>query len=826
MGRRSPPSAQRGISPTVALDYTPLLHQRGEGGRHRWTRRAGWSLSVLVVAACGGGGTVKGRVTLEGAADSSGVLVTLTGAETRTLQTTGANGAWEFDGVGDGDYGLSFEAADTAEGRRVLAVQMEKGATLEVAPITMTAVGTVSGVARMGDGSDHSGILVAVAGTDATAITGPDGAYVLRNAPAGARKLVASHEGWATRTVDLAVNRGATPAPELVLERALPPPGRVTGTVGFFSGTDPTSIRVKVKGLAGVEAAPDATGRYTLSLPAGTYELVAVAPTYPTLSLGLVTVGPGGTVEQPLAQLSAYHRLKPLGPANRTASALLLEDGRHLLVKRDYPVTTTETGHTFSTYDLETGHEHPFFATTSDAYQLSSFVQGRTGKVFAHRVGFVAWVLFDTGTGERRYVTGEITNSTPIGLSSDEAHFFTRNGTFAYRISVADGQLAPPVPANLGFLEVDRDHSLALDVPSGTTTANVTLLTHTGQTPVLSAVAPSSFQRIGKRLVALTDCTGTTNCTLRVVDGVTGQVRSAPGAFSTSTTFSPTDHASWVRVTDGSSRYLRLDDATLTPFPAGFTAAVASAARINEAGTRIAFVRQEAATTHRFYLAPMPPQTLPAELVTSTAPIPFGWVSASRVVAYDDGATKRLVDVRNDTPSTLTDVSEFFGVWPTTAVWKRWSDRVLLAFQGDAADPVVLGSPAEDFSGPVAVYGAGNTPDGAWTVWSVTEWPYTVRMVARQAFTGTVRVRRDVYPIVDPDLITNQSVLMGLSTGEAVYYAYDLASGVERLLAEPDLLPLDYPYTLGGQPYVRAVYAVGAEPGTTAPITMPAIALH
>src|SRR5215218_3474154 len=257
-------------------------------------KRSIWLVACALLSACGDSGRVTGSVKFEGVEDASGAVVTLSGQEP-VMVVTGADGQFSFDGVDDGAYSLTIEASDTAEQRQVIALVLKDGKGMELAPVVMTAVGTVNGTARL-EGQPAAGVQVAVAGTDVISVSGPDGSFTLKNAPAGSRTPVATREGYAAATATLSIARGVQSGATIDVTRGQLASGTVQGTVAFHSGTNASLASVSVLGL-GVTATPDAQGNFSFKVPAGEYDLQAEAPGHPRQTLTRVTVSPGGLTD-------------------------------------------------------------------------------------------------------------------------------------------------------------------------------------------------------------------------------------------------------------------------------------------------------------------------------------------------------------------------------------------------------------------------------------------------------------------------------------------------------------------------------------------------
>jgi hypothetical protein len=782
---------------------------------------------ALWAVACSSG-SVKGSVQLEGAADSSGIAITLNGDDKPVTLVTEADGAFAFEPVSDGMYSLVMESSDMAEGRWVMAIQVKDGKPVEVPPVKLTLVGTVRGRVEVEGSSDGSGVQVAAAGTDRVVLTGPDGAFTLRGVPGGAQKLVAVREGFQPAILDLTVSRGEQEAPIIALKRGNMA-AVVEGNVGYYTGANPTNITVKARGT-NFSANPDETGRYTLKLPAGAYTLVAEAPQYPVQVIGHVTVAAGAVTQAPVAVLSIYRKLPAVADSREGGTLRLLDDKKHVLVVR-----YSTNGSVASLYDLDSDRERIFFATVDNSLYAGDFVVSTNGRGIAYQE-YNGFVVFDTQTGASYVLrtSGSVSRSTlwfgfgAGSFSKDGLFFFFNDGEAVQRLSLATGQ-STSIPANYGAQQVDADHYFVFDQGTATGTEfAATLVTPSTATPVLPKMNSSAYYSVfGQYLVALTDCDGT-NCQLKMVDGKTGTVKTVAGSYAQSgTSISTSDHANWLVVSSSSKYYfLGLSQAAATAVPEGLSP---YSLDINPNGTRAVFTTYDStASRYKLHVAPMPPTSIPTATADSASSFEYGWLSNTRMFAFDYATPYRAIDMKNDTVTTVTDIASDQWIRGNQVSWKRASDNALMGASGDAAAFVLYANPKNR----AYVDEMMGTRNNAWSVWSVYEnSDYT--LLARDSSSGTMRTYKSLYPY-DPRFslgstgggdytIGSETVLFVRRTyGDGAYELIDLPSGTRRMALEPSVAEFTSSgFTEDGTFWISAIYY--ADPANY--VMAPAIAI-
>ena len=200
---------------------TPAL-PRGRGVRGP-VRRALELAAVVLLAACGGdgdpvkvgpapNGSIRGTVTDNTGGTVANAAVALTGsAQAARTTNSGADGVYTFADVAPGTYtlavtppaGFSIGAAGTAS------VTVATGAQADAPALVLDPPppATVSGVVRAATGAVIEGASVNIG--SATATTGADGRFELRNLPVGSATITTSAPRFDPRSESVSLTEGA-----------------------------------------------------------------------------------------------------------------------------------------------------------------------------------------------------------------------------------------------------------------------------------------------------------------------------------------------------------------------------------------------------------------------------------------------------------------------------------------------------------------------------------------------------------------------------------------------------------------------------------------
>ncbi len=611
------------------------------------------------------GGRVTGKVAFTDGSDTSNLAVALSGTASRGT-TTGTGGAFTFETVPTGAYLVEVASPDTREGRVGVGVAVA-GMTTDVGTLTLTPVGRVNGTVTLA-GAPQAGVTVIVAGTELRATTSAAGTFSFSAVPAGNQTFVARTASPATRvaSVPVTVLRGANPEVAMALMDETRT-GTVTGSVTFFGQQSPTIIKVSVPGTTvNVSAGPD--GAYTLQVPAGSWDVVATAPLFPTTMLGHVFVAEGVSQALPGKTLSWFEPMwtspQPLNDAFFVGFAgpwylLQVSDAngsRDVLINR----ATREAR-----------------VLSSAALTVPRF--SKTGKVLAFVVNAQLFT-YDTATGAMKaWGTQPDQLVQNVSFSSDESTMFVQRtapssgvGVFLERVALATG-VTTRYPA-AGLAQQILTHTVdRLLVWEGSN--DVTLVQPTTETPQL-------FTQVARLLtqptpMAMTGCAAAV-CTLKVVAPNGTTANTVPGTFSQSAAAGSLQGATGdypFVVNGGLYNLIRAADGAIFPMPPSLNTFSFNSTNTRYAITYVVganvFLREEA----------LPPTNSAAIAQTTTA-FSVGYVSPTRLLATDTGTVRRIIDVKSGVATIDSDVlstgptantayrSSAGLLWPSSTKWK------------------------------------------------------------------------------------------------------------------------------------------------------------
>ncbi|MBK9474555.1 MAG: PKD domain-containing protein [bacterium] len=117
----------------------------------------------------------------------------------RRATVTDNRGWYAFAGLEPGAYLVTTEARDHQAGRAMATVPELRAAALAettFVDIALIPTGTFHGVASLQNAGNHQSTVVYCQGTSYVAVTDLNGDYVMRDVPAGAYTLIATHGGW------------------------------------------------------------------------------------------------------------------------------------------------------------------------------------------------------------------------------------------------------------------------------------------------------------------------------------------------------------------------------------------------------------------------------------------------------------------------------------------------------------------------------------------------------------------------------------------------------------------------------------------------------
>jgi len=769
-----------------------------------------WMLVLgALLTACGG--TVSGTISFEGGGDASGVVVSLVGRDSH-VQVTGSDGLYKFDGVSDGHYQLAVDSVDTTEPHKALVVNVTAGKGGAVPTLTLTPVGTLKGVvtATAGQATGNAGIEVTVAGSSLRAVTADDGTYTLPGVPVGARTLLAMRGSYLASSA-IAVTRGPQDVPPFVLGKKSVSSGTVKGAVVYFDGRPASNIALSVPG-SDVTGSPASNGSFSLTLPAGEWDVFASATGYPRQLLAHVSVSADATRDIGVKRISAYARFKVNDSTQYNSYSRLFDDGVHALVTRE---GWENVSHSIA--NLATGEERLFLVEWNYLTNPTQWVATSDGRLLAFGQNvyepnsgttpsyhyYSEFHVFNTTSGAHLSLRGNQdsipANQQVWSFSSTGGFFFGCDNQKLHRMKTDTGDVVSTADDVL-CMKADADHYLAFSKTDPVNvTGTATLVTPTDVTPVVANVqVNAALQQFGQYAVMLTDCAAL-SCQVKIIDGLTGTVRTATGGpYAQSSTFKPTNHANWARIEGTKNAYLKLSDGTATAFPASYTPAVADGAKIDPNGVRVAFqLYNTAISTYLLYVASMPLTSIPITAQdTGISAYKFAWLSPTRFVATNAAAAS-LLQLQTDTRADVLDVvAGSVIVNDVSAVWRRstadaTTDKMWVAEVGDVA-PFPLSAVDPKLETTIALLSRPSifaTKNKTWTVWTLqnnTNGRYT--LVARRASDGAIRTYVDTVQRATPSTtdVSETGILATLRTFDRQDVALDLDTGLRRQLWEVD----------------------------------------
>jgi YVTN family beta-propeller protein len=248
-------------------------------------------------------GSVSGSVWLQGAADYTGILITLRrDVGTTYLATTNPAGEYAFYDVPIGSYQLIATMPGFVSQQAAVTIATGSNTLPSKNLLINTNKGTLSGTITRDNISVHSGIQVIIAGTGFAAFTDEAGAYTLADVPQGAYTVFVKADGYSARRFE---NIQITKSQVTTLNAVLTAQsgvvgsetcGSIIGTVRYSDKSDHSGINIKVEGTAIPLAGTDQNGGFIInSVPSGNYTLLFTQANYKTVVVKGVEIVPWGT---------------------------------------------------------------------------------------------------------------------------------------------------------------------------------------------------------------------------------------------------------------------------------------------------------------------------------------------------------------------------------------------------------------------------------------------------------------------------------------------------------------------------------------------------
>lgn len=729
------------------------------------TRRIAIFATAALLAACGGGGTMTGTVTVQGGS-AANIAVFVYGAVS-TAAVTNAEGRFEAHGLPDGDYSVvaKVRGADVEELAVPVKMTGGKPETEPTLAFTLTS-GTVTGKLVFADGSDAANVTVALSGAASRGTrTAGDGAFTFEKVPAGA--YVVSIDLVDTREKRASVGVAVTGASQDVGELRMTPVGRIGGTV-TLNGAPAGGVPVSVAGTELV-ATSDALGRFDFAeVPTGDATFVATAGAQhqfsatastrvtrganPDLDLALgdnqsrrgtlqgsvtfvtpqsptvITVSVAGAVATATPDASgAFSMMVPEGDWDVVARAPFHPSkviGRAHVVAGQ---TTTLEGAELSWY-------RPVFETTATLTSVIIFAMSpntpwilfRTAENTGQR-----WFLFNTETYDLRVLANSALSNERFSSNAKYLGFVLSGELMLYEI--ATGTITT-WGTGVATYDFSSDETILFAVRGNAlerinlATGNTTRFPATGSATQISEhtsdrwlvressndvtlVEPANqtaqvFTQVQSLSTyptpwALTNC-GTT-CTLKVLPAAARAAQTVGRSFTTgpSVLTSPAEFPSFVD--SGTYVIVQASNGNYTDLPTG-----TNRLQFSPDGKRYAFQTVVGGNSTMREEA-LPPTASPMSVAQSSGGFQSAYLSNSRFVALEQASPRRIFDGKATGTSALnvtidSDVDSSISpiLSPPLLLWPKLSANRWRAFLGDKAT-LSIDVDLGELPGPIAV---------------------------------------------------------------------------------------------------------------------------
>ncbi len=320
---------------------------------------------------------LEGTVVLPAGEDAAALVsarVTLFSAERGGAQIDQkklVEGGFAFEAVLPGQYRLRVTAPGFETQVRYVVLQL--GESLDIGEVFLEVPeGTLTGRALREDGDEqgHGGIVVRVEDTGITAVTAPDGQYVLQ-LRAGDVDLVYSADGYSSQTTEGNVIEaaGILEVDDITLE---PRNGSLVGNVGlrrFENAQRLDSVSVALNPNAGTLEEPTGTGDFTFSdVPPGDYTLSLSLEGYDT-ETRRITLSAAQELEVGLIELS-HESTGPSRVVFEGRVVLLGDDARGGVAVEAFVVTPESNDELAVIVNTDFSGNFRFDASPKERYRL------------------------------------------------------------------------------------------------------------------------------------------------------------------------------------------------------------------------------------------------------------------------------------------------------------------------------------------------------------------------------------------------------------------------------------------------------------------------
>jgi hypothetical protein len=230
-----------------------------------------------------GPGRIRGRVLLpEGNSAGASVMVEVVGGARLSAE---ADGSFEIASTGPGKVTLRASANGYKVAEQVLEVPPGGEAEASLTLARPTGPGTIRGVARLSN-TKGPAVNVPIAAGGKTALSGPDGSFVLGGVGPGPVRVVVNAPGFQPMEEIVSVPPGAEATIDLALNKlGAKSLATLRGLVRSTTGT-PVQAAVKIR-EASASTRAGADGRFIIRLPGGKYTVVIEAKGFVTQTKSL-----------------------------------------------------------------------------------------------------------------------------------------------------------------------------------------------------------------------------------------------------------------------------------------------------------------------------------------------------------------------------------------------------------------------------------------------------------------------------------------------------------------------------------------------------------
>jgi formylglycine-generating enzyme required for sulfatase activity/transcriptional regulator CtsR len=269
---------------TASTAYYYRIRATNSAGDSAYTTEANATTTAVVVLTY----SISGAITSGGSA-LAGVSVALTGSGAAQV-TTDSSGNYSISSAQNGSYTLTPSMTGYTFSPTTLPITVN-GANLTGQNFAASGIGTIAGWVKVNGGSNSPIIGATVSTGTYSTTTDSNGNFTL-SLPVGTYNLAVSATGYQTSSTNPGTVTAGNMTPVNVALNPSASNGTISGWVRINGGTNSPIVGATVS-TGTYSTTTDSNGNFTLSLPAGTYNLVVSAANYQTSSTnpGTVTAG-------------------------------------------------------------------------------------------------------------------------------------------------------------------------------------------------------------------------------------------------------------------------------------------------------------------------------------------------------------------------------------------------------------------------------------------------------------------------------------------------------------------------------------------------------